>query len=144
MMAFSLFIGWMLILGQIRFETGYLLVACCCFVPAAAYLYGFLLPYTPQKDVGLVLTAVGWLWAAVVFFIQHSALQARLSTLAEPNAGTLQGGIENGALLFIILAVAFMAGGAILSYSAWNRERAALQNAYHDDQLRQSARRGTL
>ena len=144
LMAYVLLVGWCLILGVIRYESAYALIALACVAPIVAYSYGFLQVTENEQDWGLLLSAIGWACVALALLIQHSALQKQLQQIRGLQFGVAPGGLETGALVCSILAVALLGSGAALSLHAWSRERLADQNNVRAQTLRDNARRAGL
>ncbi len=110
---YALLVGILILTGQVAPERAYWLFALPCLVPAAWYLYGFL--RADGRDTGLILSALGWLFAALTFFFKH------LSNLAALSSGRLPDGSTDSGLakLCAFLAVAGIIGGAVISSRNW-------------------------
>lgn len=111
---YALLAGVLILNGQISPERAYWLLALPCLVPAAWYLYGFL--RADGRDVGLLLSALGWFFAALTFFFKH------LSSAATLQSGRLaDGGGTDSPISYLcaVLAVAGVVGGAVVSGRNW-------------------------
>lgn len=110
---FALLVGTLILTNQIAPERAYWLFALPCLVPVGWYLYGFL--RADGRDYGLLLSAAGWLCAALTFFFKHLSNRAALAS------GTLPDGPSDSPLasLCAFLAVAGIMSGAVLSARYW-------------------------
>ena len=114
---YALLIGILILNGRIVPERAYWLFALPCLVPAAWYLYGFL--RADGRDTGLILSALGWFFAALTFFFKH------LSSAATLAGGRLPDGGSDSPISYLcaLLAVAGVVGGAVVSGRNWVNRR---------------------
>lgn len=110
---YALLIGILILSGRIAPERAYWLLALPCLVPAGWYLYGFL--RADGGDFGLVLSALGWIFAALTFFLKHLSSAAALASGRLPDAGT----DSPLSYLCAFLAVAGLMSGAVVSGRNW-------------------------
>lgn len=110
---YTLFVGSGLLSSRIPAERAYLLIAAPCVVPALWYLYGFL--RADDKDYGLVLSAIGWFLAALTLLEKHLATGAAL----DKGMSLSQVPDSAASVLFSLLSVAAIVGGAVLSGRYW-------------------------
>ncbi len=110
---YALLVGILILTGRVAPESAYWLLALPCLVPAAWYLYGFL--RADGRDTGLLLSALGWFFAALTFFFKH------LSSVAALRNGQVPGEAPDSPLAFLcaFLAVAGVVGGAVISGRYW-------------------------
>jgi hypothetical protein len=110
---YALLIGTLILTGQIAPERAYWLFALPCLLTAGWYLYGFL--RADGNDIGLILSAAGWFFAALTFFLKH------FSNLAALAGGRLPETTSGSPLSYLcaFLAVAGIVGGAVVSGRNW-------------------------
>jgi hypothetical protein len=121
LMAYTLVVGWGLLGGSIAADRAYLLIALGSLVPAGAYLYGFLTS-APDRDLGLLLSAIGWLCAALALWVQHIAVQS-VRAAAVPGELVVSTGTPAGTIFFSFLALAFLLAGSVLGFQNWTNSQ---------------------
>lgn len=110
---YALLVGILILSGRIAPEGAYWLLALPCLVPAVWYLYGFL--RADGSDSGLILSALGWFFAALTFFLKHLTIRATLASGVLPDSGS----DSPLSYLCAFLAVAGIVGGAVVSGRNW-------------------------
>jgi hypothetical protein len=119
LMTYTVIIGWGLLGGYINADGAYWRIALACLVPAGAYMYGFI-KTSPERDFGLLLSSIGWTFAALALMVQHGAVQS-VYREAAPGDFIAPIATARGTLFFTFLAFAFILAGAVLSIQIWNR-----------------------
>ena len=106
---YALLVGILILGNRIAPERAYWLLALPCLVPTGWYLYGFL--RADGRDSGLLLSALGWFFAALTFFLKHFSSMTALASGRLPDGGT----DSPFSYLCAFLAVAGIMSGAVMS-----------------------------
>lgn len=122
---YTLLVGWALLAKIVQPDSGYLLTAIPCLVPAGWYCYGYFNAERQVEDQGLLFSAVGWGLLAVACYIRYSNKVEVL--VRQPNSAifvkmTRSATSSPTANLCGVLAVICLLLGAIVSWYAWQHE----------------------
>ncbi|HVF10879.1 MAG TPA: hypothetical protein VNA16_08760 [Abditibacteriaceae bacterium] len=116
---YTLAVGIGLLANSISPESAYLLMALLCLFPMVWYGYGFIKVADAEQDFGLLLSAIGWLLAALAFVIKH---RAALRAAEDAASGIVTSDDPAGVTVCMGLAAVAIMAGAFLSWHAWVKE----------------------
>jgi hypothetical protein len=116
---YAIAVGIGLLANSIRPATGYALMALPCLVPVAWYSYGFIKVTDAEQDFGLLLSALGWLLAALAFVIKYRAASR---AAADALNGIVTSDDPVGVTVCLALAAFAIMAGGFLSWHAWVKE----------------------
>lgn len=119
LLLYALAVGIGLLGGDVALDTAYLWMMPVPLALAACYVFGYARETeTRLRDVGLLLSAAGWLMSAFCLFTLHSAVRAALASglrLDQMTPTPLS-------WFFALLAIVGIGAGALLSFQHWQRQ----------------------
>lgn len=116
--AYTVVIGFGLLMGNIAAENAFTLIALACAIPALASYYGFFIS-GPDRDWSLLLSGLGWTFAALALIVQQAVLRAAQLSAA-PGEFVVPPNTAAGTIFFAFLAFACLLASAVLGYQNWS------------------------
>ena len=117
LLVYCIVIGASVLSGRIAPDRVWIPIALGCLVPLGAYAFGFATT-SPDRDWGLLLSALGWACVALALLVQNAAANNARAEAA-PGEFLVPQGTPAGVYFFAFLAFAFLLAGAVLGLQNW-------------------------
>lgn len=121
-MLYTLIIGWCLLGRVIQPDTGFLLIALPCLIPAGWYAYGFLSNSEPDQDYGLLFSTIGWVLVALACFIRFLVKTSEVVPMQDGTfTVTTRSANSPAAMVCGVFAVICILLGILFSWLTWQK-----------------------